>query len=218
MTKVKRYVYISDRKVNAYKDQLKRRLKLSLDWEVSFKLLLAELRGEIGVTQEADTIFQDLDKVIHTLENDHSIGDSFKFSDFNYSWIKMSGDFQFEVMKSERLSPHFRWLRLDDNGFEKQIIYLVGSLVYGLPRTRAWREPEDLYRHFDLCLDDLEAHDWDEAAVNLANEVLDYTGKLGVESRIETVFEVLHRSNPVEKWNGPYRVTFGTPLYVASIA
>ena len=218
MTKLKRFIYISDRKVNAYKEQIKRGLKLNLDWELSLKVFLAELRGKTEAKKEPKTIYQDLKTVIDKLEKDHSIGTFADLDNFDYPWIRMSDEFRYEVMRSGISSPHFRWLCLKDYGHEKRIVYLVGSLAYGLPRTSTWKEPEDLYGHFDQCLDDLEAHDWDQAARNLANEVMDYTGKLGAASKIETVFEILHRSSPIEKWDGSYRVTFGTPLYVASIA
>jgi hypothetical protein len=182
---------ISDRKVNEYKGQLKRGLKIGgIDWEVDFKLLIAELRGKVQTVKDSNTLFQDLKRVIDELDNNHSIGTIADLDNFDYPWIRMSDEFLYEVMSSPNTHPHFRWRYLKDDGQEKRIIYLVGSLAYGLPRTSTWREPKDLYRHFDLCLDDLDAHNFDDAARNLANEVLDYTsGQLGIASLLSKLAE-----------------------------
>lgn len=198
------------------------------DFGLSLKACVAETKGSVNIEKQPNTLYQDLTRVIDEIDSNHKIGTFDDLDNVDFPWIRMTGDFLLKGMTvGHTSSPHFRWLCLKEWGYEKRIIYLVGSLAYQVPRTSKWDEPAYLTHHVVDCLDDLQAQNWEDAAWNLVQEVNHYAGKVGIESKIETVVEVLHRSNLVERHERAYsekddgpsqcRVTFGTPLYVASI-
>jgi len=190
------YLYISDSKVEMLVEQLEKKGRINIEnFELSLGSFWASIKAKITRRETTETIYENLGKILDYLNKNNKIGTEKELMNFNYPYIKTIDSFR--VIKSsnseEHPYPHCQFIRYKESEKIKNLVFLVGSSAYLMPRNERLSEPLRVSHHFDYLENDLKTSSWDRVSYDVLELYKDLYRE-GEKLRLETVFRVLHRA------------------------